>query len=186
MNEFSWSQVEVKNHQITLRNPSARDGVAVNALVQSCPPLDTNSVYCNILQCDAFADTGVVAECSGEIIGFVSAFLWPSRTTTLFVWQIVVAPQMRGLGIAEKLLDELSLRPACRMVTHIEATINPDNTASWRLFERLAERLHTQVERSKLYDSAQHFGNQYADEISIKIGPIATPDHAIYSNQEDQ
>ena len=37
---------------IILRAPRADDGSAVNELIERCKPLDENSVYCNLLQCD--------------------------------------------------------------------------------------------------------------------------------------
>lgn len=179
MNELTWDEVERNGKTISFRKPEAGDGLAVNRLIAACPPLDRNSVYCNILQCDLFADTCVVAEQDDKLVGFVSAMLDPRQTTTLFVWQIVVHEEMRGQGLAEKLLDELMLRPPCRMVTHIQATINPGNKASWVLFERFARRLHTSLEKSDGYP-ADHFDPGHEDETRITIGPLATPDHANY------
>lgn len=179
MNELTWDEVERNGQTISFRKPHAKDGLAVNQLIASCPPLDRNSVYCNILQCDLFADTCVIAEVDEQPVGFVSAMLNPSQTTSLFVWQIVIDPDFRGHGLAEKLLDELMLRPPCRMVTHIEATINPGNQASWRLFERFAERLHTSLEKAEGYP-ADYFGDGHEEETRIVIGPLATPDHAEY------
>ena len=47
---------------VTLRKPESTDGYALNSLVERCKPLDTNSVYCNLLQCSDFADTSIAAE----------------------------------------------------------------------------------------------------------------------------
>ena len=44
------------------------DGLAVNRLIASCPPLDTNSTYCNFLQCLHFAETSVLAEKDGKVV----------------------------------------------------------------------------------------------------------------------
>ena len=52
----------------TLRKPTASDGADIWELVRSCRPLDENSMYCNLLQCDHFADTCVLAELSGEAV----------------------------------------------------------------------------------------------------------------------
>ena len=179
MNELTWDEVERNGKTISFRMPEPKDGAAVNKLIAECPPLDRNSVYCNILQCDLFADTSVIAEVDDRVIGFVSAMLDPRETTSLFVWQIVVHPDMRGHGLAEKLLDELMLRPPCRMITHIQCTINPSNKASWALFERFAKRLHTSLEAKQGYP-ASYFGGGHEDETLIVIGPLATPDHADY------
>src|SRR5690554_7602315 len=51
---------------ISLRKPTVTDGSAVHALIARCAPLDTNSMYCNLLQCFHFAGTAVVAEMNGQ------------------------------------------------------------------------------------------------------------------------
>ena len=81
----------------SLRTPRAEDGAAIWNLVRDCKPLDENSMYCNLIQCDHFRDTCVVAELNGQIAGWISAYVVPSdETRTLFVWQVAVAPAARG------------------------------------------------------------------------------------------
>src|SRR3546814_16914023 len=41
----------------SFRNPVAEDAQAIHDLIAACPPLDTNSLYCNLLQCTHFAET---------------------------------------------------------------------------------------------------------------------------------
>ena len=84
---------------ITMRKPNPEDGSVVNNLVENCKPLDTNSMYCNNLQCSHFRDTAVLAEEQGETIGFISGYLLPEQPDTLFVWQVAVSPKARGLGL---------------------------------------------------------------------------------------
>jgi L-2,4-diaminobutyric acid acetyltransferase len=48
--------------QPILRKPEGEDGSAVWDLVRECKPLDENSMYCNLIQCDHFSDTCVLAE----------------------------------------------------------------------------------------------------------------------------
>ena len=57
---------------IALRSPVLGDGMAVFRLVENCPPLDMNSSYCNLLQCSHFADTSVVAQMNGALLGFIA------------------------------------------------------------------------------------------------------------------
>src|SRR3546814_14681168 len=40
----------------SFRNPVAEDAQAIHDLIAACPPLDTNSLYCNLLQCTQFAE----------------------------------------------------------------------------------------------------------------------------------
>src|SRR5215831_20895561 len=102
------------------RTPHATDGPAVHRLLSRCPPLDANSRYCNLLQCTHFADTSVVVEQDGEVVGFVAAYLKPRRATTLFVWQVAVAPEYRRQRLATRMLTWILMRNACRAVTHLE------------------------------------------------------------------
>ena len=46
----------------SLRRPVDTDGYALSQLIERCPPLDTNSVYCNLLQCTDFSATSIAAE----------------------------------------------------------------------------------------------------------------------------
>src|SRR5690606_23617577 len=65
--------------KLSLRPPQLEDGAAVWELIRACGPLDDNSMYCNFLQCDHFADTCVVAELDGEIVGWVSGYILPAE-----------------------------------------------------------------------------------------------------------
>ena len=51
-----------------LRVPTAEDGSAIWELVRSCKPLDENSMYCNLLQCDHFAENPPPEDWVGEWI----------------------------------------------------------------------------------------------------------------------
>ena len=82
------------------------DGFDVHNLIASCPPLDRNSMYCNLLQCQHFSNTSVIAldEYSQEVLGFISAYIKPSDSDTLFVWQVAVSEKARGKGLAKQML----------------------------------------------------------------------------------
>jgi len=154
------------------RAPNKGDGQAIWDLIAACPPLDRNSMYCNILQCTHFADTCVVAEREGVALGWLSTYCPPAEPHTLFVWQVAVHQKARGEGLARALLDHLLARPNLAGVTHVKATITPDNGASWALFESLARRLDAPMAREDWLDRDRHFGGQHASEILISIGPF--------------
>jgi L-2,4-diaminobutyric acid acetyltransferase len=157
---------------VVLRIPLPEDGMDVYKLVKSCPPLDTNSVYCNLLQCSHFAGTSVAADSNGELVGFISGYLVPGRPETLFVWQVAVAEQARGQGLASRMLQHILERSDCDAVTHIETTITEENRASWALFEGLANKLGTELTSSVMFDQEMHFDGQHDSEMLVRIGPF--------------
>jgi len=157
---------------ITLRAPTAEDGAAVYELIAQCPPLDTNSMYCNLLQSSHFSDTSVAAELDENIVGFISGYVLPKQPDTLFIWQVAVGEKARGQGLASRMLRDILQRPACQQVKYIETTITPDNRASWALFESLANKLSAQLNHSVMFDRQQHFAGQHETEMLVKIGPI--------------
>ncbi|MFT2097148.1 diaminobutyrate acetyltransferase [Marinomonas sp. 2405UD66-6] len=159
--------------KILFDKPSAMDGMAVHKLIASCPPLDTNSVYCNLLQASHFSETSIMARLEdGELVGFISGYILPNAQNTLFVWQVAVSDQMRGQGLAKKMLSALLERPFCRDVTHIETSITADNQGSWALFRSLTNELGAVLEKSVMFDKEQHFKGQHETEHLAKIGPI--------------
>ncbi|WMC11922.1 diaminobutyrate acetyltransferase [Oceanimonas pelagia] len=161
--------------QLVLRHPNATDGRNVNLLIDRCKPLDTNSTYCNLLQCSHFADTCMLAEDEddGTLLGFISAYRKPAEPDTLFVWQVAIDKRARGEGLARRLLDNLLDADACQGVRRIETTITPDNAASWGLFDSLArDRGAGAGSRHVLFDQERHFGGESKSEILYRI-PLA-------------
>ncbi|MCB1844619.1 MAG: diaminobutyrate acetyltransferase [Halioglobus sp.] len=156
-----------------LREPDSRDGAFLHALIAACPPLDENSVYCNLLQCTHFTGTSVVAEKAGRLVGAISGYRLPERPDTLFIWQVAVGADARGEGLASRMLAHIVERPANRDVTHMETTITDDNGASWALFERFARDRQAPLEHRVLFDRDTHFAGQHASENLLRIGPFA-------------
>ncbi len=130
-------------------------------------------MYCNLLQCTHFQDTCICAKSDGKLVGFVSGYLLPAKPDTLFVWQVVVAEEARGQGLAIRMLQALLKQPACQNVDFIETTITPDNAASQALFKRLADTLSTEARILQGFDKSEHFNGQHESEELWHIGPIA-------------
>jgi len=148
------------------------DGIQVHRLVAGCPPLDTNSAYCNLLQCSHFADTSIIAKQNNACMGFVSGYLIPTRPDTIFVWQVAVSSAARGRGLASRMLQALLQSEACRGVRYLETTITPDNEASIALFGKLAQSLGAGMEESVAFDQDNHFHDEQATEHLFRIGPF--------------
>lgn len=163
-------------YSINLRRPTIADGAALHDLVGRCPPLDENSRYCNLLQVAHFADTSIVAEAQGDdrLCGFVTGYRIPDRQDTLFVWQVGVAPEARGLGLAWHMLTSLIDR--VDGVEHLETTVTPDNQPSQRVFESVAQELRAPISRSTLFGRTEHFQDEHEDEVLYRIGPFGALD----------
>jgi L-2,4-diaminobutyric acid acetyltransferase len=155
---------------VVLRKPRATDGVRVADLIASCPPLDENSLYCNLLQCTDFRDTCVLAEKEGEAVGWISGYRPPNEPETLFIWQVAVNERARGLGLARRMLLEVLGRES--RVSYLKTTITPDNEASRRLFRSLADGAGAPLRETAGFDAKEHFGNRHASERLITIGPL--------------
>ncbi|WP_185266292.1 diaminobutyrate acetyltransferase [Halopseudomonas xiamenensis] len=172
----------------SLRQPRATDGYALNQLVERCPPLDTNSVYCNLLQCTDFAATSIAAENSeGELVGFISGYRPPARPDTLFVWQVAVDSRMRGQGLGLSMLLGLVQRTAVDGVRWLETTISPGNGASEALFAKAFRRLGVEARTQVLFNRATHFQGQHDDEVLYRAGPFApSAQLAHFAHSENQ
>jgi L-2,4-diaminobutyric acid acetyltransferase len=155
-----------------LREPQSGDGAAVWQLIRDCAPLDRNSLYCNLLQCDHFASTCVVAELDGDVVGWISGYIVPDQPDTLFVWQVAVSEKARGLGLARKMIDHILDREVCGEVEKINTTITRDNKASWALFRSVAERREAPFERAPHYTREHHFEGRHDTEYLVTIGPF--------------
>lgn len=163
----------MNSEKIMFTKPSAVDGMAVNQLVASCPPLDTNSVYCNLLQASHFSDTSVAARFEGgEMIGFVSGYVVPKQLDTLFVWQVAVSEKARGQGLAKRMVSSLLERSSCSGVRYLETSITASNEGSWALFRRLADQLNAPLEESVMFDKQDHFKGRHDTEYLVRIGPF--------------
>ncbi len=157
---------------LSFRAPTSEDGADVWELIRKSGPLDENSLYCNLVQCDHFADTCVIAELGGEIVGWISAFIPPDGSDTLFVWQVAVGESARGRGVAKKMLEELLARPVCVDVKQLKTTITADNDASWALFNSFAENMDAELDHEPHYEEDAHFGGKHATEYMVTIGQI--------------
>lgn len=153
-----------------LRSPTPKDGPTIWDLIATCPPLEQNSLYCNVLQCTHFAKSCRIAECEGQVVGWVSGYREPEDLDTLFIWQVAVNPQMRGRGLGKLLLkDVCASNPDVR---RMQTTITTDNKASWALFEAFAEDARTPFAHKPHFGRTTHFGGRHATEQIVTIGPF--------------
>jgi L-2,4-diaminobutyric acid acetyltransferase len=158
---------------VKMSQPTDQDGYPLNQLVARCQPLDTNSVYCNLLQCTHFANTSIKAETDQGLVGFISGYCPPNQPDTLFVWQVAVDISARGQGLASHMLSALLHRLQPHGVRFVETTISPSNAASQALFTKVFNQLGVPCSTSTLFSHARHFAGQHEDEVLYRFGPIA-------------
>jgi L-2,4-diaminobutyric acid acetyltransferase len=155
--------------QVSIEAPAPADGVACWHLAEAPGVLDVNSRYAYLLWFRDFAATSAVARINGAVAGFVTGYLRPEQPDTLMVWQVAVAGEARGRGLAAAMLDALCDRVPG--VEHVEATVTPGNTGSIALFTRFAERHSAPLARRELFGS-DLLGDGHEPEILYRIGPL--------------
>lgn len=163
--------VEALN-DVAIRSPCVTDGDSVNALIGNCPPLDRNSLYCNLLQCAHFSATSAVAEQGGKVIGFVSGYRLPDEPEILFIWQVAVDRAARGGALGKRLILDILSRPVCANVSMLETTVTQSNSASQAMFDKIAAVLGAPHRRTLLFDRDRHLGGNHSSEFLISIGPF--------------
>lgn len=156
---------------VMVRAPQVADAAAIWKLLPAIGNLERNSAYAYLLLCSHFAGTSLVAERDGAIAGFVLAYRPPNDPSSLFVWQVGVAPAARGGGLGTLMLDGVLARPACEGVTHLTATVSPDNLASLALFRGYARRRGVACEIGPGFP-APLFPAPHPDEDLLRIGPL--------------
>lgn len=123
-----------------LRAPTVADGPVLWRMAADSATLDVNSPYAYLLWCRDFAATSVITHLDDRPAGFVTGYRRPDQPTTVMVWQVAVEAGHRGAGIGGRMLDHLARRLQPDGVTHVEASVMPDNEASQRLFCSFARR----------------------------------------------
>jgi len=160
-----------------VRVPLPCDGPKIWRLIEASGALDTNSLYCNLLQCSHFAATCAVAELDGEIVGWMSGYALPARPDALpdrlFVWQVCVADAARGRGLARQMIASVLHRPECQGLRHLECTITEANAASWALFCSVARSFDAALQSQPHFLCETHLDGQHDSEIRVCIGPFA-------------
>lgn len=156
--------------QIIYRKPVTSDARSIYNLVKNNKPLDENSNYLYVLLCHQFSDTCIVAEIDSKIIGFMTGFISPKNSQTLFVWQAAVDAEYRNEGVAKKLVSN-ALENAGSEIKYIEATVTFSNKASLKFLENLANDLKTSISLTPLF-SSEVLGEGHEPENLIRIGPI--------------
>ena len=160
---------------VVICTPESEDGASVNDLIAGCPPLDTNSLYMNLIQTTHFAETCAIAREDGDVIGWVSGHIPPEDPEAFFLWQVASNEKARGKKIPKRLIGHIFSRDACKDVKYLKTTITEDNDASWGLFKSIARWLDAPLKSDPLFDKKRHFKGRHDTEILVTIGPFNLP-----------
>jgi L-2,4-diaminobutyric acid acetyltransferase len=93
-----------------------------------------------------FSSSNYVVLDGNKIIGFICAL--PSiDKKCYFIWQIVVDTEYRGRRVATLLVNHIIEEAKLKGYNKLELTINYDNKASYKLFERIANEHNTSLKK---------------------------------------
>lgn len=163
--------VDSREDEIILRRPTVDDGAGMWKVVDSAGVLDPNSSYLYLLLARDFADVCVVAECDGEIVGFVTGYRPPTRPDSVFLWQVGMRPDMQGRGLGKRLVAAFLKTAGSRGATLLETTVTRSNEASRALFRGIARDLDTECRVTPCFSAAQFPEPGHEDEELYEIGP---------------
>lgn len=158
----------------SLRSPKVTDGRGLWEVARRSGSLDLNSPYAYLLLATHFADTSVVAEVDGEVVGFVAAYRPPSDPDALFVWQVAVDESQRRTGLGGALLDAAIHTSGGGDARFLSASVTPSNGPSMRLFRSFATRQGGAFEIGPWLEP-EHFPVEHEAEQLVRIGPLAAP-----------
>jgi len=155
--------------EVTFRAPELADGATFWRLAKESGTLDLNSEYAYVMWCGQFSEASVIAEVDGEPAGFVMGFRPPEHPEAVFVWQVAVSAEHRGLGIAGRMIADIVER---NRLSAVQATVTPSNEASMALFRGIAKRNGAEC-RETPYIESEHFATEgHEPEVLFHIAPI--------------
>jgi len=118
-----------------------------------------------------FADSSLVAETEGALIGFVGGYRTPEPPHAVLLWQIDVDPAYRRQGVGNALLHALIRCPGCADAEYLEASVRSSDVACKRLIEGFARELSTTCEAT--FDTSEMLSSSGGDvEELLRVGPI--------------
>lgn len=129
---------ELTGEEMRFRTASETDFLEVHDFVSVCPPLENYAEHVYKILLRYLGNSCIIAEIRGRVVGFVLGFISQTHShKTYFLWQIGVAPFMQGTGLGTRLLEYVETHVNDLGCERIEVTIDPVNTPSQKLFEKL-------------------------------------------------
>lgn len=161
--------------QFHFRKPGDKEGPEFFSLAKSCAELDVNSLYFYLLFCRKFSETSVAVYAEDKLAGFLIAFPLPDQRETLFVWQIAISIEFRGMGLGKEMLNHLIARDLPDPVKLLEVSITPSNLPSQKMFRRWANEKKWECREEVFFSKELFNGENHESETLFRIGPLSSP-----------
>lgn len=168
----SFGETVTTKQSDVLRHPTIDDGAALHALIRDCPPLEENSLYCNLLQCTHFANTCIVAQRNDRLVGFVSGYRKPEEPHVYFLWQVGVAEAGRGAGLGRRMIGTLLERLKGDGVNELHTTVTRSNQPSRALFHAVARDQGAELTEREFFTERHFGGSDHEAEYLLRIAPL--------------
>ncbi|OCM00355.1 L-2,4-diaminobutyric acid acetyltransferase [Aliarcobacter thereius] len=150
---------------ITLKKPDKSNSKEIFKIIKESRTLDLNSEYLYLLLSTHFQDSCSLAFIKDELASLVLAYYLPNESKTLFIWQIATKKEFRGNNLTLKLLEDIVSR---KEINKLITTVNPNNIASSKIFEKFAKNNNSELTKSILF-SKDDFLNSHEDEVLFTI-----------------
>ena len=121
---------------VTICKAEENDFLNIYKFVSKCKPLESYSEHFYKIMLRYFGNSCFVAKFNDEIVGFVMGFRSQVDKEKIFLWQIGVFSYYRGKEVSKMLLDDFEKAGKNLGCKRIEVTVDPDNIASQKLFEK--------------------------------------------------
>lgn len=152
---------------LTITSLTAENSVAVQRLVRECAPLTLHTPYSYWVMLTYGGNLSRAVWQDGRLAA--CALVVPAGTTVAFVWQLGVAPQYRGKGLAGAVLRAVWDERA-EWVAHLETTIAPDNHKSYASFAGLARARGLELREVAAIGVAGPDGSMVERETHYRLG----------------
>lgn len=173
----------VDRPEVFFRSAKTSDGARMWSFVNEHGVLELNSAYSYMLMATHFGAHCPIAEASNlsdadgarTLAGFVLSYRPPLQLEDLFVWQIGVHPDMRGRGLAKRMLHHLLTLPANRGVQYVTATVATGNEPSRALFRGFARETNVACNESEFFTAdvfPPELEQGHEAEDLFRIGPL--------------
>lgn len=140
---------------ISIKNINDNEFREVYKLVGNINGLIQHQEHVYKIMSDHFNRTFLVAKdrsknSNAEILGFILGILSQTHKGQLFIWQVGVSEKARGMHIGSRLLEYMiEITAVEEKYESIMATVETDNIASQKLFERQGFTISSSFYREK-------------------------------------